>query len=253
MNEVHVALEAARAAAVLLQGRPTQVDHKGTIDLVTELDLAAERAVREVLTRHMPDIPVLGEEGGGAWEAPTRWVVDPLDGTTNFVHDFPAYAVSIALEVDGEPHTGVIIDVPRGREYAGQQGRGAFCNGARLRVSPRQPLGAALVGTGFPYDRRERADEYLAVFKAVMVRAQGVRRVGAAALDMAMVATGQLDAFWEFGLGWWDVAAGIVLIREAGGQVSDHGGGALDKRRVDIIASNGLLHDSMIEVLASVR
>jgi myo-inositol-1(or 4)-monophosphatase len=223
MTPLDVALEAAAAAAALLRSRPAQVHHKGAVDLVTEVDLACEAAIRDVLARHTPDVPVLGEEGGGATGG-TRWVVDPLDGTTNFVHGFPYYAVSVALEVDGVREVGVVHDPCRGEVFAAARGRGATCNGAPIRVSSCADLSQALIGTGFPYDRQARADVYLRRVEAVLRRAQGIRRAGAAALDLAQVAAGRLDGFWEFHLRVWDVAAGLLLVTEAGGVVTgvDH-------------------------------
>ncbi|MBN2800400.1 MAG: inositol monophosphatase [Deltaproteobacteria bacterium] len=256
MSALAVAVEAARAAEAILhraRGGALGVRHKGEVDLVTAVDLACEEAVRAVLARHTPDIPVLGEEGGGAEAIATRWVVDPLDGTTNFVHGFPAYAVSVALEVDGEAEVGVVLDAARGPLYAAARGQGATVDGAPLRVSAVSDLSGALVGTGFPYDRRLRADLYLSRLRAVLVRAQGIRRVGAASLDLAMVATGALDAFWEFDLKPWDVAAGNLLVREAGGRVSGHDGGPLDPARPSPLASNGLLHTAMIEALRAAQ
>ncbi|TNE91603.1 MAG: inositol monophosphatase [Deltaproteobacteria bacterium] len=249
MNELAVALEAARAAARLLEERPKRVDHKGVVDLVTEIDRACEAAVREVLARHTPDIEVLGEEEGGSTRA-TRWVVDPLDGTTNFVHGFPAYAVSVGLEVDGEPVVGVVIDAARGVEYAAAKGRGATADGEPIRVSEVRSLEQALLATGFPYDRRERAAHYLKSVKRALETSQGVRRAGAAALDLALVAAGRLDAYWEFTLSPWDVSAGIVLVREAGGVVTAHDGSPIDRHRPCPLAANPYLHDAMIRMLA---
>ena len=252
MTERAIAEQAARAAGAVLaaHGTPERVRHKGAVDLVTEVDLACERAVREVLARHTPEVPVLGEEGE-AVDAATRWVVDPLDGTTNFVHGFPFYAVSVALEVDGESRVGVVLDGVRGRLYSAERGTGAWCDGARLRVSETRGLGQALVGTGFPYDRQQpgRAAFYTRRVTAVLGRAQGVRRAGAAALDLAMLASGALDAFWEFDLHRWDVAAGRLLVTEAGGRFTGHDGGEPDADRPSPLASNGWLHEAMQSVL----
>jgi len=253
MNELDIGIEAARAAAKVIRAAadgPRQVDHKGRNDLVTEVDLAAENALRQVLGQHTPDIPVLGEEGGGAADATTRWVVDPLDGTTNFVHGFPYYAVSVALEVDGRSDVGVVLDVVRGTAYTAMRGHGAHCDGVPIKVSTRTELGTALVGTGFSYDRHLNADRDLKPFRAFLTRAQGMRRAGAAALDLAMIACGRLDGFWEFTLSRWDVAAGVLLIEEAGGRVSAVDGGKLDRAEPSPLATNGHLHDAMLAVLA---
>ncbi len=246
-----LAERAARAAAqIIRRGSARRVDHKGAVDLVTEVDLACEETIREVLTRGAPGVPVLGEERGGAEEAATRWIVDPLDGTTNFVHGFPSYAVSVALQDGGELVCGVIVDPVRDRCYRAARGTGAEVDGTPLHVSPCPELSGALVGSGFPYDRRERADEYLRVVRAFLVRAQGFRRAGAAAMDLAWLAEGRLDGFWEFGLKPWDVAAGALLIEEAGGRISDVLGGPLDLARPRVLAANPRLHDQMRAVLA---
>lgn len=256
MTLLAVATEAAHAAGAILRrayaARPGPVERKGAVDLVTETDRACERAVRQVLGRHTPDIPILGEEEGGAVTAATRWVVDPLDGTTNFVHGFPWFAVSIALEVDGHPEVGVVLDPLRDRAFTAQRGRGAHANGERLRVSTTATLNDALIASGFPYDRRERADFYLARVRAVLLQCQGIRRAGAAALDLALVAAGQLDGYWESGLQPWDVAAGRLLVTEAGGRVTALDGGPLDRDRPNPLATNGAVHEALRELLATV-
>lgn len=255
MRELAVAVEAARAAAEILRAADgaQRVSHKGVVDLVTEIDEAAEAAVRAVLQRHTPDIPVLGEEGGGAWDARTRWIVDPLDGTTNFVHGFPWYCVSVALEVDGERAVGVILEPIRDRLFTAARGAGAACNGTPIHVSTCATLDHALVATGFPYDRRERAHVYTSQVERMLRRSQGIRRAGAAALDLALVAAGQLDAYWEHNLRPWDMAAGALLVEEAGGMVTSHAGQAeLDARWPAPLATNGLLHSAMQDVLTAV-
>lgn len=243
--EERVAVEAAMAAAVLQRERPVQVRHKGIVDLVTEIDLASEAAIRAVLARHTPDIPVLGEEGGGAEGASTRWVVDPLDGTTNFVHGVPHYGPSIALEVDGRSVVGVVLDATRGQVFRATEGHGAFCDDARIAVSETRDLEQALVATGFGYDRRERAAFYLERVQRVLEGCQGVRRAGAAALDLAYVAAGRFDAYWEFHLARWDVAAGRLLVTEAGGTVEAMPGEALGDRPSPL-ATNGWLRDAFL-------
>jgi myo-inositol-1(or 4)-monophosphatase len=246
-----VAVKAAQAAAdIIRRSSARRIEHKGDVDLVTEVDLACESAIREVLERETPGIPILGEEGGGAVGASTRWIVDPLDGTTNFVHGFPAYCVCIALEDRGELRAGVILDPVRDRCYSAEKGRGATMNGERMRVSGCSSLDTALLASGFPYDRRRRAAELLRYVQAFLERSQGFRRAGSAGMDLAFVASGALDGYWEFGLHPWDVAAGIVLVREAGGAVTDVAGGDLDLDAPRILASNGAIHDEMLAVLA---
>lgn len=224
---------------------------KGPIDLVTEVDLAAEAAVREVLAREQPGVPVLAEEGGGARQAATRWIVDPLDGTTNFVHGFPAFAVSLALQVDGALVAACTYDPLRDELYAAAPGTGAWMDDRRLRVSSTPTLADSLLLTGFPYDRRERAEYYLRFVRAAIEATQGIRRAGAASLDFAHVAAGRADGFWEFGLRPWDVAAGSLLVEEAGGRVTDMEGGPLDLDRPRLLATNGLIHEALSQMLRS--
>ncbi len=250
-----LAERAARLAGGIIRDSQVQgVRHKGAVDLVTEVDVACERAIRELLAQQTPAIPVVGEELSEAGELPpTCWIVDPLDGTTNFVHGYPSYCASVALRLDGRLEVGCVYDVVRDRCYTAQRGRGAHCDGEPLRVSDRTALNRALVGTGFPYDRRQRAAFYLAFFQAFMERAQGIRRAGAAALDLAWVAEGRLDGFWEHELQPWDIAAGALLITEAGGVVTDLHGGPLELSGRRILASNGYLHDPMIRVISLVE
>ncbi|MEQ1572231.1 MAG: inositol monophosphatase family protein [Myxococcota bacterium] len=251
MTEEQVAIEAALAAGrVLAEARDVRaaggglgVRHKGAVDLVTEYDLRCEAAIREVLARHTPDVPVYGEEGGGAADARTRWVVDPIDGTTNFVHGFPYFAVSIGLEVDGAPTVGVVLDGVRGTVFRATTGKGAWADDQRIRVSGARTLDEALCATGFAYDRRTRAAFYLRFVAAALEHTQGIRRAGAAALDLSMVAAGAIDLYWEFNLSWWDVAAGTVLVQEAGGRVDPIPG----RTRNDPVATNGWLHDLWME------
>jgi myo-inositol-1(or 4)-monophosphatase len=192
---------------------------------------------------------VLGEEGGGAETATTRWVVDPLDGTTNFVHGLPHYGPSIALEVDGETLVGVVVDVMRGQVFRATAGQGSFCDDVPMRVSDVRDLSQALVATGFAYDRRERAAFYLERVQRALVHCQGVRRAGAAALDLAYVADGRLDAYWEFHLSRWDVAAGRLLVTEAGGAVEPIPGESMGDRPCPL-ASNGWLQEAFRALMA---
>jgi myo-inositol-1(or 4)-monophosphatase len=248
-----VAERAARAAgAVLGRGRATDVRHKGAIDLVTEMDLAAEEAVRAVLERETPGVPILGEEGGGELGG-TCWIVDPLDGTTNFVHGFPAWSVSVAFQEAGRLEAGCVFDPIHDVAYTARRGAGAFANGDPIHVSPTSVLGDALLITGFPYDSPDRASFYLSFFGAFLTRAQGIRRTGSAALDLALLASGRADGFWEFRLHAWDVAAGALIVTEAGGRVSGMEGEPLVLDAGRIVASNGRLHAALVEVIRQVR
>lgn len=246
------AVAAARAGAAVVRAAldgPQRVDRKGAVDLVTEVDLAAEDAIRAALRERTPGVPVLAEEGGGAAAERTRWIVDPLDGTTNFVHGFPSFAVSVGLQVDGRLEAACIVDPLRDQTYDAARGRGARLDGRPLRVSAVDRLSDALLLTGFAYDRRERADFYLRYVKAFLESAQGLRRAGAAALDLCHIAAGRADGFWEFNLSPWDVAAGALIVEEAGGRVSDMTGAPLDLDRPRLLATNGRVHEAMIDVL----
>lgn len=250
-EDLHVLLVAAEGAAksagALLRSRPKRVDHKGAVDLVTEVDLASEERIRRLLEPH--GIPVQGEEAGGATTG-VRWVVDPLDGTTNFVHGYPAYCVSVAL-VDGDlPVLGCIYDPLRDLCFSAARGHGAHVDAERLRVSETRELADALGVTGFPYDRRERADFYLGHVKRVLQAGHGVRRSGSACWDLATLAAGQCDFFWEYGLKPWDTAAGAVLVEEAGGRVTRLDGGPWNPDVPEILATNGWLHDAVARLLA---
>ncbi len=221
-----------------------QVSVKGPGEFVSTADLKAERMLKNELTRARPGYGLLFEEGGA--EAGTdprhRWIVDPLDGTTNFLHGIPHFAISIALERDGEIVAGLIYDPVRDEMYSAEKGLGAFVNDRRLRVSARRQLADAVIGTGMPFGNRGDPTTYLATLAAVMAGTSGVRRMGAAALDLAYVAAGRFDGFWEFALAPWDIAAGLLLVREAGGYVSDLSGGQSMMTSGDVLAANDHLH-----------
>lgn len=245
-----VAERAARAAGAIIQARaPSVVRHKGTVDLVTEVDLAAEEAIRTILEADTPGTPILAEESGGARDASTRWIVDPLDGTTNFVHGFPSYGVSIALQLDGALSVGCVYDAVRGQAYVAAAGQGATCEGQPIHVSTTEHLDDALLLTGFAYDRRQRADFYVRFVKAFLECSQGIRRAGSAAIDLCHIAAGRADGYWEFGLSPWDVAAGALLVQEAGGVVTDVALTPLGVDRPRILASNGRVHIAMAQVI----
>jgi myo-inositol-1(or 4)-monophosphatase len=253
-----VAIRAARAAGRIHLKRlsHTNISRKtNAIDLVTEADREAEAAVIDVLQRAFPDHTILAEEGGGNSEAAGehRWIIDPLDGTTNFAHSFPQFCVSIGYERRGRIQLGVIFDAFKRELFVARRGGGASLNRRPIRVSHVRTLDMSLLATGFAYDRRERRRFYLCFWEGFMLRTHGVRRTGSAALDLAWVACGRVDAFWEFGLKSWDVAAGSLLVEEAGGHVSNMDGTMLDISGAQIVASNGRLHQQMIETLATIR
>jgi myo-inositol-1(or 4)-monophosphatase len=256
-RRLDIATEAAMAAGTLLRGfRQDDLDiqEKRPGDLVTAADRASETLVMEILTRHFPQDEVLTEESGqlGSAGSTYRWVVDPLDGTTNFAHGYPFASVSIGLLQEGEPVLGVVADVFHDRLFRALQGSGSTCNRRPLRVSPTAELSRSLLVTGFAYDRRETLDNNYAEFCHFTHLTQGVRRGGSAALDLAYVASGQLDGYWERGLSPWDITAGIVLVREAGGVVTSYDGSPLEVSSGRLLASNGKIHLQMQAELALV-
>ena len=251
---IETAREAGRVLAERFGRASLEVTHKGDIDLVTESDLAAERLIVERIRSYYPRHGILAEESGtaehaGAATSAYKWIVDPLDGTTNYAHGYPCFCVSIALEYEGELVIGVIYDPTRDEMFAAERGAGATLNGRRIRVSEINDLNEAMLCTGYPYDVRGR-DNFVRNFKNFILHAQGVRRDGSAALDLAYVACGRFDGFWEEGLNPWDVAAGVVLIEEAGGRVSRYDGSPFHIYTPPIMASNGLVHEAMMSVLA---
>lgn len=250
------AVEAARLAGSYQRHRFNsllEVDLKGDKDLVTEVDRESERLITEHLLGRFPGHDILAEEGKYSQTgSPCRWIIDPVDGTTNYAHGFPWFCSSIALEIDGQLTVGVIYNPVYDELFTAVAGGGAYLNGRRLRVSGQAPLRSSLLGTGFPYDCATDPANNFANFIAFQKAARGIRRAGAAALDLASVATGRLDGFWELKLKPWDVAAGVLLVLEAGGMVSTFDGSAYAIGNDRIVASNGLIHREMTAMLAAV-
>jgi myo-inositol-1(or 4)-monophosphatase len=213
------------------------------------VDEEAERVITGMLREAYPEYGILAEEGGStAGTADARWIIDPLDGTTNYAHNFPAFAVSIALERAGEVVAGVVYDPTRDELFAGERGRGATCNGTPLAVSTTDDLGRALLATGFPYDR-DAVPAALELWGRFVLRAQGVRRAGSAALDACYVAAGRLDAYYERGIQAWDVAAAALLVEEAGGKITNYRGGPRATEEREIVATNGPLHGALVGLI----
>ncbi|MBI1798057.1 MAG: inositol monophosphatase [Candidatus Eisenbacteria bacterium] len=246
-------MELARASGAVLRegwGRIHAPERKGRIDLVTEFDRRSERLLLEGLRSRFPDHAVLAEESGQhPADGTVRWLVDPLDGTTNFSHNYPFFCVSIAAEIGGELCAGAVYDPVRDEMFAAARGAGAALNGAPLRVSALDRVDDALLVTGFPYDVREHPERSVPLFQAFLTRAQGIRRDGSAALNLCYLAAGRFDGFWEGSLSPWDMAAGVVIAREAGGRISDYDGATFDLAARRILATNGHLHDEMMEIL----
>jgi len=258
MNPValrEAAIGMAREAGALLSagyGTIHAPERKGRIDLVTEFDRRSEALLLERLRQRFPEHAVLAEESGlhATVGAPARWLIDPLDGTTNFAHNYPFFCVSIAVEAAGELLAGAVFDPVRDEMFAAARGEGATLNGARVRVSDVERLEDALLVSGFPYDVREHPERHVPLFQAFLVRAQGVRRDGSAALNLCYLAMGRFDGFWEGHLSPWDMAAGALIVREAGGLVTRYDGGPFILEGRQILATNGRLHEEMKVVLA---
>lgn len=253
--ELQYASEVAREAGALLRGigqrRPEAVEKLGDLDLVTEGDKRSEELIVRRLSEEFPEYGILAEEGSERKGAGVlRWIIDPLDGTTNFAHGFPHYSVSIGLEEHGEMVAGVVYDVCKGELFAAERGLGAWLNGTPLRVSPVVELGKSLLGTGFPYDRKTNPVNNLDHYARLKLRCHGIRRGGSAALDLCYVAAGRLDGYWEMRLRPWDVAAGALIVLEAGGRLSDLRGGAFVWSGAQTVATNGAIHDVLLGALA---
>jgi myo-inositol-1(or 4)-monophosphatase len=256
--ERDLAIELARAAGERLRGAlagPRSIAYKGSpTNLVTEMDAQAEALIVDGLLTAFPADAILAEERGAqAGRSGRRWIVDPLDGTTNYAHGVPLYAVSIALEVEGRVRLGVVYDPSQRELFVAERGGGAACNEVPLAVSSTTTLDAALLATGFPYDIRVRADNNLREYAAFALRSRGVRRLGSAVLYLAWLAAGRFDGYWELRLGPWDVAAGGLMVEEAGGRLTSLTGAPLDLDTPRVVASNGHIHDAMLAVLREIR
>jgi myo-inositol-1(or 4)-monophosphatase len=257
-TERRVAVEAARAAGDLLRAEllgPRRIAFKDSpTNLVTEMDARAEALVVDRLLAAFPDDAVLAEERGAqSGRSGRRWIIDPLDGTTNYAHALPLYCVSIALEVAGRVELGVAYDPSHDELFVAERGGGAFCNDVRLAVSSAATLDASLLATGFPYDIRHNPDNNLKEYAAFSVRARGVRRLGSAVLYLAWVAAGRFDGYWELRLGAWDVAAAGLMVEEAGGRLTSLTGAPIDLERPTVVATNGRIHEQMLAVLKEIR
>jgi myo-inositol-1(or 4)-monophosphatase len=251
------ALEAVlRAGALQLARLHTEVGirKKGAIDLVTEIDLAVEREARALIGARFPSHAILAEELGHEGPALARdgycWVLDPIDGTTNYAHRLPIFCASLAVEYGGQPVVGAVFDPTRQELFFAERGAGAFLNGRPIHVSPTSLVLDSLLCTGFPYTVHQDAADLLALFAAFMGRARAVRRLGSAAIDLCYVACGRLDGFWEHSLKPWDTAAAVLVVEEAGGVVTRLDGSPYDSRQADVLASNGRLHTEMAGIIA---
>lgn len=249
-----IAVKAARRAGSLIN-RATQdldlltVERKGVSDYVSEVDRMAEQAIVETLMEAYPDHAILAEEGGAQGQSDYLWIIDPLDGTTNFLHGFPQFAVSIGLQIKGVLNLAVVYDPTRNELFTATRGRGAHLNDRRLRVSKQTRLQESLIGTGFPYRDFTYLDDYLKMFRELLPKTAGLRRPGCASLDLAYVAAGRYDGFWEAGLKPWDMAAGVLLIQEAGGLVTDFDGGENYLATGNVVGGNPKVFSQLLQVI----
>ena len=252
---LNTAVKAARRAGTIINRASQNLDilavtEKAANDYVSEVDREAEQAIIRILLEAYPAHSVLAEESGASGKSEFQWIIDPLDGTTNFLHGFPQYAVSIALAHKGVLSQAVIYDPVRNDLFTASRGRGAYLNDKRLRISKRIKLQKSLIGTGFPFREFAHIDTYLAMFRDLTQKTSGLRRAGAATLDLAYVAAGRLDGFWEFGLSPWDMAAGSLLITEAGGLVGDLEGNGGYLESGNIVAGNPKIFAQLVQALA---
>jgi len=253
---LNIAVRAARSAGNIIARASGQLDmvqttQKGTNDFVTNVDKEAEQAIVQILRKSYPDHDIVAEEGGeyGSNNSDYQWVIDPLDGTANFIKGIPHYAVSIALRYRGKLDQAVIFDPLRGEVFTASRGGGAQLNGRRIRVSNANDLGGTILATGFPFKHKHHLDAYTECFKSMLITAADMRRTGSAALDLAYVAAGRVDGFWEIGLKPWDFAAGELILREAGGLVSDFVGGNNHLKSGNIVAANPKVLAAMLKTM----
>jgi myo-inositol-1(or 4)-monophosphatase len=252
---ITVAIEAAREAGKFLKysvGKVKSIEMKKGEErnLVSEIDKASEAKIISIIKRHYPGHAILAEESGASTtESDYKWIIDPLDGTTNFLHGLPIFSVTIGLEYKGEMVAGVVFDPNLDEMFTAEKGSGAFCNGKRLKVTNSSELISSLLVTGFPYDITENPDNAVGHFVNFLMLGQGIRRLGSAAMDLSYVAAGRFDGFWEVNLHPWDMAAGVLLVREAGGMVTDFSGTQSTVYNKQVLATNGVLHEAMLKVL----
>lgn len=251
---IHVAIEAAKEAGRFLtysigKVRNIEVKHGEERNLVSEIDKGSEKKIIDIIKRHFPAHGILAEESGASGTSDYKWIIDPLDGTTNFLHGLPLYCVTIGLEYKGEVVAGVVYDPNLDELFTAERGSGAYLNGKRMQVSKSRELIQSLLVTGFPYDIANNPDNAIEHFVNFLVKGQGIRRLGSAAMDLSYIAAGRLDGFWEVNLNPWDMAAGLLFVQEAGGKVTDFTGTPSTVYTKQILASNGHIHNAMLAVL----
>ena len=253
---LNIAIRAARRAGTIVsraQNRlyDLKIELKGHNDYVTQTDVEAEAAIIEVLNEAYPSHSIVAEESGSSGASDFKWIIDPIDGTLNFIHGFPNYAISIALQVKGRLEQAVIYDPTRDEMYTASRGAGAQLNGQRIRVSPRTELDSSILGTGFPLRNKNKLPNYLLGFTTLLNKSADIRRTGSAALDLAYVACGRLDGYWEFDLHEWDIAAGALLVQESGGLIGDPEGGETHLQTGNVVAANPKIFRQILAALRS--
>jgi len=262
-NFLNTAIEAAREAGRIQRerfGEDFKIEHKGEINLVTEVDYQCEKAIIDIIKRDYPEHEILTEEAGsiqkpsplvgeGQGEGKYKWIIDPLDGTTNYAHSYPCFCASVGLEMDGEVVTGAVCNPMLDELFTSVKGEGAYLNGNRIRVSKTADINKSLLATGFPYDIRHSKENNLNHFCNFAVRTQAIRRPGSAVLDLCYLAAGRFDGFWELKLYPWDMAASSLIVKEAGGMITDFRGGEFSIYKREMLASNGLIHQDMVNIL----
>lgn len=253
---LNIAIRAARRAGTIVsraQNRlyDLKIELKGHNDYVTQTDVEAEAAIIEVLNEAYPSHSIVAEESGSSGASDFKWIIDPIDGTLNFIHGFPSYGISIALQVKGRLEQAVIYDPTRDEMYTASRGAGAQLNGQRIRVSPRTELDSSILGTGFPLRNKNKLPNYLLGFTTLLNKSADIRRTGSAALDLAYVACGRLDGYWEFDLHEWDIAAGALLVQESGGLIGDPEGGETHLQTGNVVAANPKIFRQILAALRS--
>ncbi len=245
----------ARAGKIVRSnfGKKQRIAKKGEFNLVTEIDKASEKAAVELILKHFPHHSILAEESPAVAGSGCRWIIDPIDGTTNFAHGFPIFSVSIGFERNGRLEMGGILDPTRNELFFAERGKGAFLNGTRIHVSRTKMLSNALVVTGFPYDRKENPEDYLDMLRVFLTKVQCIRRTGSASIDLCYVACGRFDGYYEMKLAPWDKAAGIIIVEEAGGRLTDFSGHPLTLVGPQNLATNGRIHREMLQMLKSFK
>lgn len=249
-------LEAIQKAGSLIRshfGKEQKITKKGEFNLVTAIDKASEKIVVDLILKRFPDHSILAEESPAVRGSDCRWLIDPIDGTTNFAHGFPMVSVSIAFEQKGRLEMGGVLDPTRNELFFAERDKGAFLNSKRISVSKVKTLADALIVTGFPYDRKKNPDDYLAMLRAFLPQVQCIRRTGSAAMDLCYVACGRFDGYYEMKLNSWDKAAGMIILEEAGGKLSDFSGNPLTLNHIQNLATNGLIHNKMLKTIEPFR